>query len=48
MITPWCCSYSSSLVELVDLTWYSGKDMGKMTSAGLERCGFEGGEMDLE
>lgn len=47
MITPWCCSYSSFLVELVDLTWYLRKDMGIMTSVGLERCGFEGGEMDL-
>ena len=48
MSTLWCCSYSSSLVELIDLTWYSGKDMGIMTSVGLERGGFEGGEMDLE
>lgn len=47
MLTPWCCSYSSSLVELVDLTWYSGKDMGIMTSVGLERGGFEVKEMDL-
>ena len=47
MITLWCCSYSSFLVELVDLTWYLRKDMGKMTSVGLERCGFEGGEKGL-
>ena len=34
-------------MELIDLTWYSGKDMGKMTSVGLERGGFEVKEMDL-
>ena len=48
MLTPWCCSYSSSLVELVDLTWYLRKDMGIMASVGLGRGGFEVREMDLE
>lgn len=47
MITLWCCSYSSSLVELVDLTWYLRKDMGKMTSVGFVWGGFEGGEKGL-
>ena len=48
MDTPWCCSYSSFLVELADLTWYSGRDMGIMTSVGLERGGFGGGETYVE
>ena len=48
MITHRCCSYSSFLAELVDLTWYLRKDMRIMTSVGLGRGGFEGGEMDLE
>ena len=48
VLTPWCCSYSSSLVELVDLTWYLRKDMGIMASVGLGRGGFEVREMDLE
>ena len=48
MITPWCCSYSSSLVELVDLTWYLRKDMGIMTSVGFVWGAFEVREMDLE
>lgn len=47
MSTLWCCFYSSSLVELVDLTWYLRKDMGIMTSVGLGRGGFEVREMDL-